>query len=168
MDIKLHGGMIMKIWSISIFLLLILIGCTNNGKLTEEPENKSITGDEPPKAMIQIGNQLYETKLGSYCWTSRCVDTAGPTETLKDKNPITVNPGDEINFVMEYQPKPNKFHLEQFNENKQSEVALNNNGFNAPVQEGIYYYSYGTWWMDEKEANVSRGSAFYAFVIKVN
>ncbi|WP_240702996.1 hypothetical protein [Cohnella luojiensis] len=94
-------------WLIYICLLFVLVGCSKNNDLA---------GEQPPKAMIQIGNQLYETKLGTYCWTTKCVDTVGPVELLKDKKPIIVNPSDEITLVMDYESKPNKFHVVQINE----------------------------------------------------
>lgn len=46
---------------------------------------------------------------------------------------------------------------------KITEVAVKDNTFQAPIQKGTYYYSYGVWWMDEKEANVAHGDAFYYF-----
>ena len=53
-------------------------------------------------------------------------------------------------------------------ENKETEVVVKDNQFTAPTQKGINYYSYGAWWMDEKEENLSHGDAFYAFVLEVN
>ncbi|GIO68540.1 hypothetical protein NYE48_12715 [Paenibacillus sp. FSL M7-1455] len=156
---------------ITLFILLSLLGCSiqaNNGGKTTVRE---LTGGQPPKASIQIGEQLHETKLGTYCWssknTSTCIDAVGPAELLKNKKPVKVRPGAEIKFVMDYEPLPNKIHLEQISEGKNTEIAVKENTFRAPTQKGTYYFSYGVWWMDEKREHVSLGDAFYVFALEV-
>jgi hypothetical protein len=145
-----------------IFIGLILIGCSNEG----------LSGGKPPKAFVEIDNERFETTLGTYCWQGggkgTCIDTAGPIELLEGKKPIQVKPGENLTFVMDYEPKPNEFHVVQMSENKETEVVVKDNHFTAPTQKGVYYYSYGVWWMDEKEENLSHGDAFYAFVLEVN
>ncbi|MBS8263788.1 hypothetical protein DYI25_04935 [Mesobacillus boroniphilus] len=145
-----------------IFMVLIisgvfLVGCSNNG----------LSGAEPPGAFVKIGNEKFETDLGTYCWKATCVDTAGPVERLEGKEPIIVKKGETISFEMDYDPKPNEIHLIQYNDNQEKEVMVTDNKISAPTEPGIYYYSYGVWWMDEKEAHVSHGDAFYAFVLEV-
>jgi len=51
--------------------------------------------------------------------------------------------------------------------NDENEVLIEENSYIAPIRKGTYYYSYGVWWMDDKEENVSHGDAFYAFVLEV-
>lgn len=151
-----------KIFYIILLSFVLLTGC---GKGTTE----GFTGNQPPKAEIQIGDDLYGTKLGTFCWSSRCADSIGPVELLKNEKPITVPPGTVIKFVMHHELLPNKSFVQQITEDKQiTEVAVNDNAFQAPIQKGTYYYSYGVWWMDEKEANVAHGDAFYYFVLEVN
>lgn len=145
-----------------LFILLVLFGLTIMGCSKEE-----MSGEKPPEVYIQIGNEKYETKLGTYCWKGTCVDMAGPVELLKGKEPIKVNPGEKISFIMDYEPKPNEFHLTQFSESNENEVLVKENIFFAPTQKGVYYYSYGVWWMDDKEENLSHGDALYAFVLEV-
>jgi hypothetical protein len=149
----------MSKWLICICVLFVLLGCS---------KKNGMIGEQPPETMIEIGNQMYETTLGTYCWTSsnfsRCVDSP---VVVKGQNPITIKPSDEITFVMDYQPKPNEFQLLQINDVGQTEIALKGNRFTAPAQKGTYSYSYGVWWMDEKVANLSHGDAFYAFVLEV-
>ena len=155
----------MKKWLVASWLIVgfTLFGCSDM--------NNGITGEEPPEAVVKVGNKSYETTLGSYCWDgngqSICVDTAGPKELLKGREPIKVKSGKKINFVMNYEPKPNEFHVLQISESDEVEVIVKDNSFTAPLHEGIYYYSYGVWWMDEQEENVSNGDAFYNFVIEV-
>lgn len=115
-----------------------------------------------------MGNETYETKLGTYCWTDKCVDTAEPVELLKGKAPIKVDPGEKLSLFMEYEPKPNEFNLMQVSESNKEEIVIKENSFSAPTRKGIYYYSYGVWWMDDKEENLSHGDAFYAFALEVN
>ncbi|MED4462060.1 hypothetical protein [Metabacillus fastidiosus] len=142
---------------------LTIMGCSNN---------YGLSGEKPPKAFIEIDNKKVETTLGTYCWQGdgkgECVDTVGPVELLEGKEPVKVKPGESITFVMDYKPQPNEFHVVQMNNNKETKVMVKDNHFTAPTQSGVYYYSYGVWWMDEKEANLSHGDAFYAFVLEVN
>jgi hypothetical protein len=150
---------------------IVLIGISLAGCSKSEISTNEMTGNKPPIAMIKIGKETYTTKLGSYCWKGRkestCVDTAGPVELLKNENPIQVKAGEEVTFEMDYEPKPNEFHVLQINRNKETEIVVGDNHFTVPMEKGVYYYSYGVWWMDKKEANVSNGDAFYAFVLEV-
>jgi hypothetical protein len=136
---------------------LILAGCSNNG----------LSGFKPPAVFVKIGDDKFETDLGTYCWKATCVDTAGPVERLKGVEPVIVKAGETISFFMDYEPKPNKIHLIYFKDDQEKETKVADNRFTAPTQEGIYYYSYGVWWMDEKDEHLSHGDAFYAFVIEV-
>ncbi|RDW16437.1 hypothetical protein CWR48_16870 [Oceanobacillus arenosus] len=102
--------------------------------------------------MVEVGNKSYEAPLGSYCWgkngQSTCVDTVGPKELLKGKEPIKVKPGEKIILEMNDEPQPNQVQVLQISENDEVEVSVKDNRFSAPLQEGVYYYSYGVWWMD--------------------
>lgn len=140
-----------------VLLVLIIGGCSKEG----------MSGEKPPEVYIVIDDEKFETKLGTYCWTGGCADTVGPEELLKEKEPIEVIPGEKITLIMDYEPKPSEFYLNQINRNIESEVFIEENGFTAPIQKGIYYYSYGVWWMDEKKDNLSHGDAFYAFALEV-
>ncbi|MCM3392682.1 hypothetical protein [Cytobacillus oceanisediminis] len=152
-----------KSYLIIALLGLINTGCTNNG-VTKE--NLS-----PPKTFIEVDNERFETILGTYCWSSKgqseCVDKAGPIELLEGSEPIEVSPGESVTFIMEYEPKPNKIYVLQISNNEESEVKVSNNHLSAPTQKGIYYYSYGAWWMDEKKESISNGDANYAFALEV-
>ena len=126
---------------------------------------------EPPIAIIEVGNNSYETTLGAYCWQSNgsttCVDVPGPQKTMAGKERIEVNPGDKIKFVLDYEPEPNDFYVLEIDSGTQVEVIVEDNIFSAPMQQGVFYYSYGARWMDEIEENVSHASVEYHFVIKV-
>jgi len=140
------------------FLLVTLIGCSNG----------NLTSSKPPKVFIEIANEKIDIKLGTYCWGNTCVDTAGPVEMLEGKVPIKVNPGEKIKFLMDYEPLPNSVYFLQINGGKKKLGGLvEDHEFIAPAQKGLYYYSYGVWWMDEKQENVSNGDAFYVFALEV-
>lgn len=145
------------------FLMVIMLfgfflaGCSDNG----------LSGFKPPAAFVNIGYEKYETDLGTYCWKGTCVDTVRPVERLEGKEPIIVKAGETITFEMDYDPKPNEIHLIQFHDDQEKEITVSDNSFTAPTEAGIYYYSYGVWWMDEKEEHLSLGDAFYAFAIEI-
>ena len=144
-----------------LFLGIGLTGCSS--------EAKSMLGEKPPKTVVEIGNDTHATVLGSYCWKAMCADTVGPHKLLGGKDPIKVNPGEKITIVMDYNPQPNEVYVGKMdNENDDTEVKFENNRFTAPTEKGVYYYIYSVSWMDEKEANLSHGHAYYAFVIEVN
>lgn len=155
----------MKKWFVVslVFVGLTLFGCSDS--------DNGIAGQKPPEAVIEIGSKSYDTILGSYCWgengQTTCVDTAGPQELLKGVEPIKVKAGVKIFFVMNDEPQPNESYVLQISESDEIEVSVQENSFRAPLQQGIYYYSYGVWWMDEQEENVSNGDAFYNFVLEV-
>lgn len=157
----------MKGFFICLFLFVVVTSCGSN-TVNERTGDRIVVGDKPPKAWVEIEDEKYETVLGTYCWNTGCVDTIGPVEMLEGKAPISVKPGDGIEFVMDYEPKPNQFSLTQYNGDERTEVKLKSNRFSAPMQEGVYYYVYGVWWMDEKKEHVSHGDAFYNFVIEVS
>lgn len=155
----------MKIWSAVSLLLFgfILYGCSFSNQEEER--------EKPPPAVIEAGDTSIETTLGSYCWQGNgqatCIDTGGPQELLEEKEPIQVEAGEKMTFVMDYEPQPNKFHVLQISDNEEVAVTVEENSFTAPSEAGVYYYSFGVWWMDEEQENVSHGDAFYNFVIEV-
>lgn len=152
--------------AVSLFVLL-LNGC--HGILTKNTE--VLTGNKPPKVIIEIDAETYKTVLGSYCWSSNgegeCVDTVGPEELLKDTEPIQVQAGEKMIVKMDYTPKPNEIHLSREEDGKETEVKINDGQFKVPNEKGIYFYEYSVWWKDEEEENVSHGSASYMFSLEV-
>jgi hypothetical protein len=157
----------MEKWTAVFLCFIIMVGAGCSGG---EGANE-MTGDKPPDAFVIIQNKNHKTRLGSYCWhhgdSAKCVDTAGPVELLKGKKAIQVKPGEQVTFQMKYSPKPNEFHVIQYSEHHETEVEVKNNRFLAPHKKGTYYYSYGVWWMTDKERKISNGDAFYAFSLEV-
>lgn len=141
--------------------LAILIGGCLSGCATH-----NLQGDSPPNVFIEITNENYPTKLGTYCWNEVCVDTAGPIDMLTDSDMIKVIPGEDIQFVMDFEPPPTTIELTEFRGNEgEVNVGLQNLHFTAPTQKGIYYYSY---WLRWQKDNISIGDAYYAFALEVN
>src|SRR5262245_57177462 len=102
-------------WLVTICALLLVMGCS---KQSGDRGVNEMTGDKPPQVSVQIGDQLFETVLGTYCWSgggqSVCADTGGPVELLEGKQPIPVDLGAEIRFAMDYKPLPNEVHVTQY------------------------------------------------------
>ena len=158
----------------SVLLFIFILNACNDIPIENTSSNLSLSGDFPPNVNIKIDSKEHETKLGSYCWESNakgkaeCVDTAGPLELLEDVKTIKVNAGEQIKLIMDYTPKPNKIHLSQMKSNHdEMEIEVKDNQFTAPNEKGIYFYSYGFWWMDEEDKDLSHGDAFYAFSLEV-
>ncbi len=149
----------MNKWLLVVVTLagLNLLGCSNN----------DVSGEKPPKVFMEIGNETYETILGTYCWGNMCVDTVGPVEMLEDEEPIRVKPGEIISLTMNYEPKPNEFYVVQMSKSGEKEITVQDNYFIAPTEKGIYYYYYAVRWMDKEVENLSHGDAFYAFALEV-
>lgn len=145
-----------------LFFGLLLIGALLAGCNQE-----TVFSSKPPYMNIEIDGKQYETKLGTYCWTKGCVDRVGPQELLEGKDPIQVTVGEKITLQLQGDLKNTEFHLEIVNREDYKEVPINKYAFLAPTEPGTYYYSAGVWWKNPKEENVSKGDAFYVFVIEV-
>lgn len=155
-----------------LFIALLLGACSASN---DKSADTILSGDKPPNVVVKIDGEKYETVLGSYCWeisstgnkkTAECVDTSGPVDLLKDKEPIQIKAGEEVTLNMDYTPKPNEMHLSQMKSDGEMEIEVNDNQFTAPDEKGIYFYSYGVWWMDEEDKDLSHGDAFYAFSLE--
>ena len=87
-----------------LFIALILNGCSGSNN---KSSGEILSGDKPPNVIVEIDGETYETILGSYCWDiskgkSKCVDTAGSVDLLKEKEPIQIKAGEKILLEMDY------------------------------------------------------------------
>ena len=137
------------------------------GVLLTGCNQETVFSSKPPNMYIEVEGEQYATKLGTYCWTKGCVDTVGPQELLEGKEPIQVTADQKITLQLQGDLKNTEFHLALENGEEYKEVPLEEYTFLAPTEPGTYYYSAGVWWNDSKKENVSKGDAFYAFVIEV-
>src|SRR5690625_316777 len=151
---------------IILFATFLLNGC-HQPNVSEEGGRMELSGSKPPDVYIHVGHEIYDTILGTYCWGSECVETADPVEMLSDEKPIIVKAGEMVTIEMDFQPLPNKVYLEQFRNNTGFHMTMNDHTFQAPEEKGIYYYSYGVSWMDEKIEKLTHGDAFYSFALEV-
>ncbi|MGM8366383.1 hypothetical protein ACLIBG_13020 [Virgibacillus sp. W0181] len=147
-----------------VLLIGVIIECqgTDTGN-----RDMPLPGDKPPDVYVEIDNEKHLAKLGTYCWGNECVDTAGPVELLEGQEPLQVQPNAPIKLRMDFSPKPDTAHVLQINGDKEMEVDIKDNRLTAPDEPGVYYYSYGVWWMDAEEENVAHGDAFYVFAVEV-
>lgn len=133
--------------------------------------NISYVTGKPPKLKIIVGDHMYDTKLGTYCWkglmSHKCVDTAGAVELLDGEKPILVHQNEKIEIRVKSDLKPDEYSLTVFNEGAEKSVKIKKFLFSAPKEKGIYYYAFSAWWMDENRQNIANGDAYYAFVLKV-
>lgn len=146
---------------VTVVVVILLSVCIFSGC------NNELSGSKPPSVSIKTNNKQHDTQLGTYCWNGGCVDTVGPVELLKEKEPIQVKTGEQITLNMDYTPKPNEIHLSQLENDGEVEIEVNHNQFIAPDEKGIYFYAYSVWWIDEEDENLSHGDAFYAFALEV-
>ena len=146
---------------------LLFFGVLLIGVLLAGCNQETVFSSKPPNMNIEVDGKQYETKLGTYCWTKGCVDTVGPQELLEGKDPIQVTVGEKITLQLQGDLKNTELHLALVNGEESKEVSLEAYTFLAPTEPGTYYYSAGVWWNDPKAENVSKGDAFYAFVIEV-
>lgn len=155
------GGKVLKLRIIVWIALLVVVvyGCSRT--------MPGLPTAGPPQTTIQIGKETYKTKLGTYCWGTKCVDTVGPVEMLETTDPIVVGRDEQVTITMDHRREPSSIHIEWYAEGEQMEVPVEGNQFKTPAEPGIYYYSIGAWWTDERDETLSRGDAFYAFKIQV-
>ena len=145
---------------------LLFFGLLVIGVLLSGCNQETVFTSKPPSMYIKVDGEQYETKLGTYCWTKGCVDTVGPQDLLEGKEPVQVTAGEKITLQLQGDLKNTEFHLALENGEDYKEVPLEAYTFLAPTEPGTYYYSAGVWW-NTKEENVSKGDAFYVFVIEV-
>lgn len=145
-------------------VFLLLIGCSSNTEL----------GSNPPKVIVEVDGETYDTELGSYCWqdgatgSGECADKAGPEELLNGKQPIVVQPEAELAIQIDLKRQPDEVALEQV-KNKQSTAITDfkNMRFTAPKEKGTYFYAFRADWTNPKKENTSDGDALYAFHVRV-
>lgn len=144
--------------------ILLLVGCSNNTEF----------GSNPPKVTVEVDGETYDTELGSYCWqggakgSGECVDKAGPEELLNGKQPIVVQPEDELAIQVDLKRQPDEVELEQVKNNQSTNISgFKNMRFTTPKEKGTYFYAFRADWTNQKEKNTSDGDAWYAFHIRV-
>ncbi|UOY92727.1 hypothetical protein MUG87_00825 [Ectobacillus sp. JY-23] len=128
---------------------------------------QQLTQENPPQAVIIIGEHSYNTMVGSYCWKHICADTEAPAELLKGKAPIIIKGSEQIKLQIDYQAKPDEVILSKHVSGYDYETVAEKSEFQAPIETGVYYYEDSVRWFDKKNAEIPKGDVVYAFVLKV-
>lgn len=140
----------MKKW---LCAALLLAGCSN-----------AVSEDDLPKAHVIVGEQAYDTSIGTYCWDELCVDKINPDEQLQNADPIIVSSGESFSVQLEGDELPTTIDVSLVNGNDVQIVPLQHGQMTAPIEQGRYTYNYRASWLD---GNVSYGDISYVFVIEV-
>ncbi|MFC3749800.1 hypothetical protein [Paenibacillus sp. GCM10012306] len=124
--------------------------------IKKSPPLPSVISDQTQIPVIQ----------SSYCWGSVCADYEGGITMLRGVAPTAITPDRDIKVSFAYKPAPNGLYIEQFIDNTTIQIPLNNDSFNAPKEQGTYYYGISAVWTTE-DGKFSKGSTSAGFVIEV-
>lgn len=160
----------MRRYYLTILLCLAVLSSVSYIKTLVD--NKSKLAASAPETKVVVNQKTYGAHMASYCWMgldnqSKCVNTLGATDLLKEKRKIKVKRGEKVSLIVRSHLKPNETSLYLVNGGTQKNVKLINNTFTAPTERGTYYYTYGAWWM-KSDKILSHGDVFYVFALKVN
>jgi len=121
----------------------------------------------PPLPSVTSGQTQIPVIQSSYCWGSLgCADYVGGTAMLKGVTPTVITPEEAINVSFAYKPAPNGLDIQQFVDEKTIQIPLKNGSFNAPKEQGIYYYGISAFWTTD-DGKFSKGDTSAVFVIEV-
>lgn len=153
--------MIRKLLPLFISVIMVLSACSLGGD-----NLRPVLGKSPPIPIIHVDGSPIKVKQNSYCWKSKCADYVGPEEMLKDQEIEQVKAGATI--IFEFKGKqPTEIGLTTFHEGERIHNSLEDNIFEAPADEGTYYYLLSAYWLKDIEKRISEGSSSYAFAIEV-
>lgn len=138
-------------------LVMLLAGCS-------DASMNNLT--EPPALKVSAISETQEAVLGTYCWTTECVDKVGPIELVENEEEIVVQQGEKIQLEQKEEHRPNKYFLTEISEGKEKEIQVSEYAFIAPTKSGVYTYGFTGTWNGEGEDELS-GDAQYAFKLKV-
>ena len=109
---------------------------------------------EPPAMTVQLGDKVYETKRGTYCWStfsnSVCVDMIAPHE-MKIVSVGTVTPASEIK--LHFSHPPNSVDVQLWHGDYNYETVATKTTFTAPTEPGIYLYNVFARWHDKGDVS---------------
>lgn len=80
--------------------------------------------------------------------------------------PTVIEPEGGIHVAFTYKPAPGGLTVQQFADDKEVQIPLQNGSFNAPKEQGVYYYGISAFWTTE-DGKFSEGSSSVVFVIEV-
>jgi hypothetical protein len=138
-----------------LILFVILVGCTPSGSV-----------GSPPPVSVVVNDSTYNTKLGSYSWSSKGLlssigvdaDGESPYNIAIDMEPIPVRKSSKIEILTENKPTLSVYIWDD-ESTGDYEVPLDDNMLEVPDEPGRYVYEvYAEW---------DQGNGSYTFVIEV-
>jgi len=136
-----------------IALLVVLSGCSG-GKLK---------GELPPEVTVSIDGQEVKAKLAVYDWHSESTKVGSYAEVMKGERAQIVDPKEEAQFNMDYDPKPSTEEICIVKDEKTSQCKKGNK-IKSPTEKGDYSIEYTVDWKDGDE---NLGSATYLIGIAI-
>lgn len=115
--------------------------------------------------IVTASGQKAEVVEGSYCWNSflraQCVDKVYTSahHMASSAKVKKVLPGEVIEIHYPRQPRTIVELMEWKNEDRGTEISLEENQFSAPQEPGMYFYSIQSDWI--------RGDGIHAFRLEV-
>jgi hypothetical protein len=126
-----------------------------------------ITKKSPPLPSVTSGQTQIPVIQSSYCWGNLgCADYAGGRTMLKGVTPTVITPEGDIAVSFAYKPAPKRLNIQQFLDDKTLQIPLENGSFNAPNEQGTYYYGISAFWTTD-DGKFSLGDTSAVFVIEV-
>ncbi|MFE4709452.1 MULTISPECIES: hypothetical protein [Bacillales] len=121
----------------------------------------------PPLPSVTSGQTQIPVIQSSYCWGRLgCADYVGGSTMLKEVTPTAITPEGDIKVSFAYKPAPNELYIQQFIDDKTIQIPLNKGAFNAPKEQGTYYYGISAVWKTD-DGKFSKGDTSAVFVIEV-
>lgn len=136
-----------------IALFVVVSGCSG-GKLK---------GELPPEVTVSIDGQEVKAKLAVYDWHSESTKVGSYAEVMKGERAQIVDPKEEVQFKMDYDPKPSTEEICIVKDEKTSQCKKGNK-IKSPTEKGDYYIEYSVDWKDGDE---NLGSATYLVGIAI-
>jgi len=134
------------------FLLFLLSGCA------VAPHSIS---DNLPTLSVRSASSNTPAQRGSYSWKlgtqAEAGDSGAPTELVKGKDPMKVDPNAPLTLLFSKKPKSVKVNVLQNNNTVQTFIATKK--VNAPTANGQFVY--------EVMATFRQGTVCYAFSVLV-
>lgn len=120
-----------------------------------------------PLPKVISGNTKVPVSQSSYCWGNLgCADYVGGKSMLKGKTPTVVTPEAKMKISFDYKPGPTEINVQQFQDNKTSEVPIKDGYIIAPKENGVYYYGISAFWKTD-DGKFSKGDTSSVFIIEV-
>ena len=148
------GVLMKRIFFLLLVVIPLLSGCQFAAHI----------GMDPPTVQIQTATETFQATQSSYCWGNKCADYIGPEEQMDEKTGYIVQPNERITIQMDYQQqKVTDVYVALAQNGKYTDIALIDDQFDAPGEQGEYIYTVSYWWEDLKEGS----SSSYAFKLLV-